>query len=108
MDVELFNAETARERGAEGQARVCARRAAGIAIRTYLDWAGVPTQGMNAYDLILFLRDQPGTKAEIKKVAEHLSARVNEQFNLADDVDLIAETRWLIDQLEALAGDHLE
>jgi len=35
LEIEFERAETARSSGNEGQARVCARRAAGIAIREY-------------------------------------------------------------------------
>ena len=38
IEAEFEKAEQARRRGNEGQARVCARRAAGIAIREYLTW----------------------------------------------------------------------
>src|SRR5512140_805128 len=106
IDAELQNAEAARARGAEGQARVCSRRAAGIAIRAYLESQNQPRPGMNAYDLIQYLRDLPGTSPEIQKVTEHLSARVNEQFNLPEPVDLIAETRWLVRRLEILSGNE--
>jgi hypothetical protein len=100
MEAELLNAEAARSRGAEGQARVCSRRAAGIAIRVFLAENGEAVRGMNAYDLIQALRDRPGISAQVKAVATHLSTRVNQQFNLPGEYDLIAETRWLISELD--------
>ncbi len=106
IEAELQNAEAARSRGAEGQARVCSRRAAGIAIRAYLEAIDLPAQGMNAYELIQSLRDLSGVSPEVQKVAEHLSARVNEQFSLPGEIDLIAETRWLVQRLEEIADNN--
>ena len=33
-------------------------------------------------------------------------AKLNEQFNLPEPVDLIAETRWLVRQLEIFSGNE--
>ncbi len=42
----------ARGRGNEGQARVCARRAAGVAVREYFLRLGIPIVNPGAYDLL--------------------------------------------------------
>ncbi|MFT3895039.1 MAG: hypothetical protein QM730_25720 [Anaerolineales bacterium] len=49
---EFEKADQARSKGNEGQARVCARRAAGIAIREYLNRKGIRPKSPSAVDLL--------------------------------------------------------
>lgn len=97
---EFVNAEKARERKNEGQARVCARRAAGIAIREYFIYEGTQVHSTSAYDLIEQLKDEPALPSDLKLVADHLTLRVTEEFKLPIDADLIAESKALCDWLE--------
>ena len=99
MQAEFERAATARARGNEGQARVRARRAAGIAIREYLLRRGQPVRTSSAYDLLNQLIDDPLTNPDVKRSAFFLTLRVNEAFNLPVGVDLVAEARQLCDQL---------
>ncbi len=92
---ELARAEAARARGNEGQARVCARRAAGIAIREYLRRKGTPIRDPSAYRLLTILKDSPDLAPDLRQAAGHLTLRVTEAFTLPLDVDLIAEARRL-------------
>lgn len=96
---ELQKAERARARGNEGQARVCARRAAGIAIRDYLTRKGIRPPSPSAMDLLELLKDDPHLSPDLKRIAEHLTLRVNEEFKLPIRADLIAEARTLCDAL---------
>lgn len=98
---EFERAEAARTRGNEGQARVCARRAAGIAIREYLARRGQPVPGASAMDLLNQLKEEPALPEGIKPAVEHLTLRVTEEFKLPVDADLVAEARALC---EALLG----
>jgi hypothetical protein len=103
---ELARGEAARLTGLEGRARVCARRAAGVAVREYLYQRGVTAPGTSAYDLLAFLQDMPGNLpveklAEIRQAAGHLLERVNENFTLPVEVDLLEEARRLARALEA-------
>ena len=91
---ELVNAEAAREAGNEGRARVCARRAAGIAAREYLARRGERPNG-SAYDLLLRLGQLAELEASTRRSAELLTLRVSESFELPEGVDLIAEARGL-------------
>ena len=102
IEEELTRGAQARQEGYEGRARVCARRAAGIAIRAYLEGIGKPVPAQSAYDLLRYLEAETGIPLEIRKAAEHLLARVNENFSLPEEIDLLAEARWMIDRLEAL------
>jgi hypothetical protein len=98
-DAELANADIARSTGFEGRARAGARRAAGIVARSFLRNRGVPMGSASAYDVLQILHDRPETNLEIQQVIDHLLMRVNENHQLPIQVDLIAETRWLIQTL---------
>jgi HEPN domain-containing protein len=99
IEKEFELAEQARAKGNEGQARVCARRAAGIAIREYLTQNGTPPRSASAYDLLNLLKDDPLLSPDLRLVADHLTLRVTEEFKLPLDTDLIAEARTLCDEL---------
>ena len=99
LQQEFEKAQQARINKNEGQARVCARRAAGIAIREYLTRNGTRVPSMSAYDLLNLLREDPLIPADLKLIADHLTVRVTEEFNLPIDADLIAESRILCDRL---------
>jgi len=95
LQKEFDLAEKARARNNEGQARVCARRAAGIAIREYLVRKGMRPLSTSAYDLLNLLKDDPLLASDLKLIADHLTLRVTEEFRLPVDVDLVAEARTL-------------
>ena len=95
LQIEFDRAESARARGNEGQARVCARRAAGVAIREFLIRAGTPSQGASAVDLLNVMKDDPRVPRDLGPILEHLTVRVAENFRLPVDADLVAEARLL-------------
>jgi hypothetical protein len=99
---EFEKAQQARINKNEGQARVCARRAAGIAIRDYLTRKGTQVPSMSAYDLLNLLKEDTLLSPEMQLIVDHLTVRVTEDFELPVDADLIAEARilcdWLSDQ----------
>lgn len=99
IEQEFALAEQARARGNEGQARVCARRAAGIAIREYLTRRGIRPPSASAYDLLNLLKDDPLLSPDLKRFADHLTLRVTEEFKLPIEADLLAEARQLCDAL---------
>jgi len=96
---EFKRAEQARADKNEGQARVCARRAAGIAIREYLNRKGIRPPSSSAYDLLNLIKDDPLLSLDLRLIAEHLTLRVTEEFTLPVDADLVAEARTLCNEL---------
>ena len=100
VKLEIDRALAAREIGLEGRARVCSRRAAGYAIRAYLENRRVDTPDISALALIRQLDSLIGDRPQVKSVTEHLLMRVDEDFKLPVEADLIAETTWLVDYLE--------
>ncbi|MGB8981665.1 MAG: hypothetical protein WCC12_07290 [Anaerolineales bacterium] len=99
IDKEFEKAGQARARGNEGQARVCARRAAGIAVREYLTRRGVRPPSTSAYDLLNLLKEEPGLAPGLRRIAEHLTLRVTEEFKLPVDADLLVEAKQFCDKL---------
>ena len=99
LQVEFDRAEHARAKGNEGRARVCARRAAGIAIREYLTRRGTLISNTNANDLLNLLKDDPLLPPGLILITEHLTMRVTKEFNLPVEADLIAEAHILCDWL---------
>jgi HEPN domain-containing protein len=101
LEQEFERAIDARARGNEGQARVCARRAAGMAVREYYARRGQAVRTPSAYDLLHLLQDEPHLAPELKQAAAYLTLRVTEEFKLPVDVDLLAVARRLSDGLLA-------
>ncbi len=99
IDAEFENASRARQRGNEGQARVCARRAAGIAIREYLTRQGIRVPSGSAYDLLNLLKEDARLSPDLRRIADQLTLRVTEEFKLPVNVDLIAEARKFCEDL---------
>jgi hypothetical protein len=104
IEAELARAEAARLDGFEGRARVCARRAAGIAIRAYTQAHQIDVPQASAYDLLVALEQMPGIPDEARHAARLLTERVDVDYTLPLDVDLITECRRLV---TALASDTL-
>ena len=99
INAELKRAQSAQALGNEGQARVCARRAAGIAARDYLERHGEKVRTPSAYDLLKVLAEDPTLSSELRQIAIHLTMRVDEKFRLPADIDLVIEAKKLCGEL---------
>ena len=103
FEKELEQAKMARANGNEGKARVCARRAAGIAIQEYFFRAGLPYAPHSAYQNLSYLKNLPDAPPRVQEIATHLLERVTPEHELPVKADLIAEARWLA---QILLGDQ--
>jgi hypothetical protein len=99
FNAELLKAEQAHLRGNEGQARVCARRAAGMAAREYLILQGIRPEGGSAMVVLLQLGRDPRLPEHLLHSIHHLSRQVDQDFRLPPGVDLISEASRLCDGL---------
>jgi len=97
---EIARAESARAKKNEGRARVCARRAAGIVLREYFARIGIPVRTPSAYDLLKLLAEQPRLSPNVERAVALLTLRVDEDFKLPVNTDLIEEARTLKTLLE--------
>ncbi len=101
---EMELAVAARAAGNEGRARVCARRAAGLAARDFLSLhqvkpyntvqTGIPPN--SAYEALKALAAFPGLAPDLKIAALNLTMRVNPEFMLPNGIDLIDQAYRLI------------
>ena len=106
--IELEMANTARAAGNEGRARVCARRAAGLAARDFLylhqksPFAGAQERlrSNSAYSALQTLATFPGLAPDLKKAAVNLTTRVTPDFQIPNGIDLIDEAHKLIGGLK--------
>ena len=90
---EFEMAEDALNTKNRGRMRVCARRAAGISIREYLLSRGIKPPSVSAYDLLKYLEEMDETPPDLKQASAYLRLRVNEDFRLPVNVDLVAEAK---------------
>lgn len=98
---ELAAADAARARGNEGMARVCARRAAGWALKAHLGEAGVNLDTNSVIEHFRHMLAQDDTQAEQRALIEHLRMpklrpNLEEDSFFPEDIDLIADARALI------------
>ena len=98
---EFDRAELMRAKGNEGQARVCARRATGIAIREYYARQGIRYSTPSAIDLLNHLAEDPRLSPELRQSITYLTLRVNEEHKLPPGVDLLVEAHRLCNELLA-------
>ena len=99
FEEEIQQAITARFANNEGMARVCARRAVSIAIAEYLNRIGIPYSGQSVQDRIQMFQSLPNIPPEIRDLSGHFLVRVDKEYQLPIDADLIAEANLLRRQL---------
>lgn len=99
---EIEMALAARQRNNEGQARVCARRAAGAAIRAYYQQRGQTIRTPSAYDLLKMLMGDLTLPETVRQSAANLTLRVNEAFELPEELDLVQEAESVAAALSGL------
>lgn len=96
---ELSQGQQAREQGLEGKARVCARRAVGIALRQYFSRRQPQLASLSVVDLIQTYQNKPGLSQDLQEICTHLLTRVDPDYNLPIPVDLLAEAEILVNAI---------
>ncbi len=92
---ELQAALMDRKAGLEGRARVRCRRAAGEVLAEYFRRRGVPDPwGANALRRMEFAKGLP-MPPEARLALEHLTRKVDTNFQLPPDIDLVEDVRTL-------------
>jgi hypothetical protein len=105
VKAELNLAEAARKTGNEGKARVCARRAAGHIIGEYFHRREISPISPSAYARLQSLRALEDISPQVRDICDHFLMRITPNYTLPIEVDLIAEARWLVQEL---LGDFIE
>jgi hypothetical protein len=96
---ELLLAKQSREEGNEGRARVCARRAAGAAAQGYLLRAGYGDRAGNVLESLQAMKQTLILPERVEQAIDSLLLKVDPDYNLPLDVDLISEAETVISYL---------
>ncbi len=92
---ELQAAKRARDRGNEGRARVCARRAVGVLLDAWFASQGISFDKPSAYDKIRFFLTLDTPEEQVRTAMQHFIMRVTPEYTLPVDADLVEEAQWL-------------
>ncbi|MGB9673364.1 MAG: hypothetical protein ACPL3P_04440 [Anaerolineales bacterium] len=91
---EIKQANIARSEGNEGKARVCARRAANVLLQYYFYLQDIPAT-KNAIKNLTLLQNYLNVSHPAYPIVSHLLLRVNEEFQLPQEIDLIKDVLQL-------------
>jgi len=104
VEKELAQAHKARAMGNEGQARVCARRAAGIAIRAWYQRRAASGWQGDAMKQLQRLQDDALVPEKVREAARRLTAVVGLEHQLPFGDDPIEDARGIIEFVRRAAG----
>ncbi len=103
--LEMEKAYTIRQNGNEGMARVLARRAAGLAIRAYLDRFNFNQSGLSLNALLKDASVRKLLPIQTHIALDRLSTRIGMDFSFPNDFDLLLDTERVIKQLSMINGE---
>jgi hypothetical protein len=89
-----------------GKARVCARRAAGWAIRAWYQQREGPGWGGDAMKQLHWLRADPAVPAALRAAAERLTTKVDLEHRLPFTDDALEDARGIIAWVEETTKDE--
>ncbi len=93
---ELLIAGDSRKQGNEGRVRVCARRAAGIALTYYFEQQNEILVEQDAMDLLKRVESINTFPPELQQAAARLTKRVSTDFQYASQSDAIEDAKEII------------
>ena len=96
VTAELQMAVNARSSGNEGKARVCARRAAGWAVRGWRERRGIGNGGQSAHQHLQGAALDRKLPPHIRAAAAHLIMRIDENHELPIGADVLDDARVLV------------
>ena len=99
IQAEINRAEAARAEGNEGQARVCARRAAGWAVGVYGREQLGEGSRWHAYHNLIWLQSQEQIPSDLRDAAGRLTTRVDVDHSLPHVEDPLEDARMIITAL---------
>ena len=95
-NLELQRALSSRREGNEGKARVCARRAAGLAIRVHFEEQEESIPTTNAFRILKWFADQPHFSDELRGAANRLTVHVTQDHKLPHREDPLEDAKIFI------------
>lgn len=94
-----MNANISSQDGRSGRSRVCARRAAVILIRAWMDSLEITYPNVDGYRLLFFALENENLPQDSKEILNHLVQRVDENYNIPAGINLIDEVNLLLEHL---------
>jgi len=88
-------AEDSRSAGNEGRARVCSRRAVGVALGEFFRINDIPDPGPSAMDRMKYFISRNDLPAAPREIMGHFIVKIDYDHQLPIQADLIAEAKWL-------------
>lgn len=99
IEMELTDGRDSREREKEGRARVCARRAAGLALGIYYEKSIGKSPPKSAYKLLQWFSEREEISQDLRDSANRLTVRVTPAFRLPHDEDPLEDAQIIIDAI---------
>ncbi|OGO20880.1 MAG: hypothetical protein A2Z14_04095 [Chloroflexi bacterium RBG_16_48_8] len=96
IEAEFMEARDSRAKGNEGRARVCARRAAGIAIGIYFERNTGESPPRSAYELLQWYSRREEIPDNLRESAERLTVRVTPEYKLPHIQDPLEDARFIV------------
>jgi hypothetical protein len=97
INKELAGARNAAGAGNDGMTRVCARRAAGVAIAWYIAEYPGAVKGTDALSRLKYLAEDPTFPADVREAAQKLITRITDRFQYPFSTDPIADASLITD-----------
>jgi hypothetical protein len=99
IEKEFATAKHAQEIGNDGMVRVCARRAAGVAIGYWLERNPRASWGMDAMNRLKNLQRDAMIPIDVRDAAARLTTKITEQFTSPFPTDPIHDSKIIINHL---------
>jgi hypothetical protein len=99
VEQEFATARHAAAEGKDGMSRVCARRAAGVAIAYWLQFNDRPNWRADAMSRIRHLEADPSFPLDVREAAMRLMARITPQFTPQYPTDPIEDSGVIVRHL---------
>ena len=103
IEAEFADAQRSRADGNEGRARVCARRAAGLAIGQYYEHCLERPSPTSAYVLLQWFSERVEIPQDLRDAAKRLTVRVTPEYKLPHFEDPLEDACSLVKAI--LEGD---
>ena len=102
IEKEFAAAREAREVGNDGRMRVCARRAAGLAIRWFLSKHERDGWGSDALRQLQHLKEDEFFPQEVRDAAMRLITKVSDKFTYAFATDPVEDATLIVRYIESV------
>ena len=81
----------------EGKSRVCARRAAGLAILLWFKQKSIDQDGLTIYNALSHFKEMEEIPENVKQAASLLIQKVDENYRLPENTHLIEQAKTVIE-----------